>query len=182
MNRFILLLFALTFLFNSSEGQIVLKEALSERQTYYKINATLNPETKTVTGDMEAYWVNKSPDLVPDIRLHLYMNAFKSNKTSFFSNRMISEIKNDFGWINLLSFDDRKGNDLLPGLKYISPDDNNPDDQTVVSVMLPAPAKPGDTVFIQVKFETKLPKGSARTGYNDDYFFCCTMVPEIWSI
>ncbi len=178
MNRIILLLLALTFLFNSSEGQIVLKEALSERQTYYKINATLNPETKTVTGDMEAYWVNKSPDLVPDIRLHLYMNAFKSNKTSFFSNRMISEKKNDFGWINLLSFDDRKGNDLLPGLKYISPDDNNPDDQTVVSVMLPAPAKPGDTVFIQVKFETKLPKGSARTGYNDDYFFVAQWFPK----
>lgn len=178
MNRFILLLFALTFLFNSSEGQIVLKEALSERQTYYKISASLNPETKTVTGDMEAYWVNKSPDLVPDIRLHLYMNAFKSNKTSFFSNRMISEIKNDFGWINLLSFDDRKGNDLLPGLKYISPDDNNPDDQTVISVMLPAPAKPGDTVFIQVKFETKLPKGSARTGYNDDYFFVAQWFPK----
>ena len=33
---------------------------------------------------METYWVNKSQDIVPDVQMHLYMNAFRSNKTTFY--------------------------------------------------------------------------------------------------
>ena len=168
------------FIMQSAGSQIVNKEALSQRQTYYKINATLDPETKTVTGDMEAYWVNKSTDIVPDIQLHLYMNAFKNNKSTFSKGGGLSqaEKKSDYGWIEMKSFEDGKGNNLMDHFSYISPDDNNPDDQTVIKVNPVKPSNPGDTVFIKIKFETKLPKGMARTGFADDYFFVAQWFPK----
>jgi len=161
-------------------SQIVNKESLSVRETYYKINATLDPEAKTIIGEMEAYWVNKSTDVVPDIQLHLYMNAFKSNKSTFSKGSSLSMVdkKSDFGWIDLKSFEDEKGNNLMNHFSYISPDDNNPDDQTVIRVMPFEPAKPGDTVFIKIKFETKLPKGRARTGFADDFFYVAQWFPK----
>jgi len=33
------------------------------------------------------------------------------------------------------------------------------------------PARPGDKVFVKVNFETRLPKNTGRTGYNDDFYF-----------
>ena len=134
-------------------AQIVNEEPLSGRETCYKINATLDPDSKTVIGEMEAYWVNKSSDIVPDIQLHLYMNAFKNNKSTYSQGRIPSSYdkKSDFGWIELKSFEDGKGNNLLGRFTYISPDDNNPDDQTVIKMIPEKPAKPGDTVFIKSK-------------------------------
>ena len=171
----ILLLFA-----HSAFSQLVNKEPLSSRQTYYRIDAKLDPEEKTVTGKMEAYWVNKSSDIVPDIQLHLYMNAFKTSKTTF--NKGVSlnlaDKKIDFGWIDLTSFEDGQGNDLLGRMTFISPDDNNPDDQTVIKVITEKPTKPGDTVFIKVQFISKLPQGAFRTGFADDYFFVAQWFPK----
>ena len=67
---------------------------------------------------------------------------------------------------------------LKPGMKFISPDDNNPDDMTVLDVLLMEAAKPGDTVFIKVNFVSKLPSSIRRTGFNDDYFFVAQWFPK----
>ena len=180
MKRILIFLFICIIPGKYALAQIVNKEPLSARQTYYKIDARLDPDSKIVTGEMEAYWVNKSNDIVPDIRLHLYMNAFKSNKTTFNkgAGMNLADKKEEFGWIDLRSFEDGEGKNLLPLLTYISPDDNNPDDQTVIRIVTEKPARPGDTVFIKVSFETSLPKGSARTGYADDYFFVAQWFPK----
>ena len=84
----------------------------------------------------------------------------------------------DFGWIEIKSMTDKKGNDLKAGMKFISPDDNNPDDMTVLDVSLAEAAKPGDTAFIKVSFVSKLPSTIRRTGFNDDYFFVAQWFPK----
>ena len=178
--RHITFILVFIYILKPVTAQIVNKLPLSGRETYYKISATLDTESKTVTGDMEAYWVNKSTDIVPDVQLHMYMNAFMSNKTTFSKGSGISmaDKKIDFGWIEMKSLDDKNGNNLLERSNYISPDDNNEDDQTVLKVIPQKPAKPGDTVFLKIKFVTKLPKGIARTGYADDYFFVAQWFPK----
>jgi hypothetical protein len=161
-------------------SQIVNKHPLSERITGYKIDAGLNPLTKVVTGRMEAFWVNTSSDLVPDIHMHLYMNAFRSNRSTFFkgSGGSPGNKDSDIGWIDILTFSDNKGNDLTPGMKYISPDDGNPYDKTVLKVMLPKTVRPGDTVHIKIDFETRLPSTIRRTGYSDDFYFVAQWFPK----
>jgi len=163
-----------------TNSQIINKKPLSIRQTGYNIDVKLDPATKTVKGTMLAFWVNKSTDIVPDIRLHLYMNAFKNNETTMNkeSGGSDNQKDSDSGWIDLKSLTDRNGNDLTPLMKFISPDDGNMSDHTVLQVMLPKPSMPGDTVFINAVFETRLPLITRRTGYADDFYFVAQWFPK----
>ncbi len=163
-----------------ANSQIVVKEPLSIRQTYYEIDAKLDTASKVIHGRMETYWVNKSSDVVTEVQMHLYMNAFKSNKTTF--NRESGETsekkESDRGWIDVKNISDRNGKDLLPDLQYIRPDDGNINDSTVAKIILPQSAKPGDTVFLKINFETKLPSRIIRTGYKDDFYFVAQWFPK----
>lgn len=162
------------------QSQIINKEPLSKRITGYKIDAELDPAAKTVTATMDAFWVNISTDKVPEIRLHMYLNAFRSNKTTFYkeSNGTPGSEKEDPGWIEIKSMKDRKGDDLRPYMQFISPDDGNPDDMTVLNIKLPEAVKPGDTVFINIRFVSKLPSRIFNTGYSDDFFFVAQWFPK----
>jgi len=170
----------LAFVTVAVHAQIINPEPLSQRLTDYILDVRLNTESKTVSGSMEAFWVNFTSEEVPDVRLHMYMNAFRNRNSTFYreSGGSPGSRAIDRGWIDIISFTDREGNDLLPEAKYISPDDGNPDDSTVLQVILPEPVKPGDTVFINVEFETKLPSSIRRTGYTDDFYFVAQWFPK----
>jgi hypothetical protein len=180
MNRLRIILLILIFPVISVNSQIINKKQLSSRQTGYEIEATIDPVTKKVTGSMKAFWVNKSTDIVPDIQLHMYMNAFKNSKSTL--NQELHDYKkrkdSEYGSIDLKKFTDRHGRDLIPLMNFISPDDGNIFDQTVLKVILPEPAKPQDTVFIDVMFETRLPSIIRRTGYSDNFFFVAQWFPK----
>jgi len=113
MKNFLIILVACLIYAIPGNSQIINKEPLSIRQTGYKIDAKLDPLAKTVTGTMEAFWVNKSTDIVPDIQLHLYMNAFKSKNTTLFreSGGLLGFKDSENGRIDIKSFTDRKGRD-----------------------------------------------------------------------
>jgi hypothetical protein len=180
MKKVLALVGGLVLIFHIDFAQIVNREALSPRITGYKMDVELDPSAKTVGGSMIAYWVNISEDKVPDIRLHMYLNAFRSNKSTFYkeSGGSPGSGEMDCGWIEIISMTDREGNDLTRSMKYISPDDGNPDDMTVLEVELPEPAEPGDTVYIHVKFKSKLPSDRRRTGFSDDFFFVAQWFPK----
>jgi hypothetical protein len=180
MRKLIYLLFLILSGVQFTYGQIILKTPLSERLTGYTIDAKLDTATKKVTGTMEAFWVNRSNDIVPDIQLHLYMNAFKNNKTTMAieSGSATREKESEFGWINVESFTDGNGHDLMPALQFISPDDGNQNDNTVMKISLPKASEPGDTVHIKVSFVTKLPSKIKRTGYHDDFYFVGQWFPK----
>lgn len=185
MKRFRVFIICLFVASCAIQAQIINKVPLSERITGYRMDVRLDTDAKIVIGNMEAYWVNKSPDTVPDIRMHLYMNAFRSNRTTFSKRWGYKEAggspgktDEDLGWIEIISFEDDKGGDLMPSMEYISPDDGNTEDRTVLRVLLPEPALPGDTVFVKVGFEMKLPSRIIRTGYNGDFYFVAQWFPK----
>jgi hypothetical protein len=161
-----------------SGAQIINNAPLSARITGYRIDARLDPVSKKVYGNMEAYWVNQGTEAVPDIQLHLYMNAFRSSKTTMYRGSSPAGDSTKWGWIDIEEFTLADGRDLLQFMHFIRPDDGNPHDSTVVQVMLPESANRGDTVAIKVKFVTKLPSKIRRTGYNDDYFFVAQWFPK----
>jgi hypothetical protein len=180
MRRFSIIFIFLYLFILPLHAQIINKVPLSERTTGYKMDVKLDTDAKTVTGNMEAFWINRSSDTVPDIRMHLYMNAFRSNKTTFYkeSGGSPGEKEMDLGWIEIMSMRDKNNIDLIPRLEYISPDDGNREDKTVARVILPEPAKPGDTIFVRIDFETKLPSKIRRTGYSNDYYFVAQWFPK----
>jgi len=180
MKRLFFLIFILLSGYLPGKSQTIFKEPLSPRQTYYRIGATLDDSAKIVNGEMSAYWVNLSKELVPDIQLHMYLNAFSSSNSTFYKESGASpgNKESDFGWIDIKKLTDRRGRDLTPFMEYISPDDGNADDRTVLKIRLPQSASPGDTVFLNISFESKLPSRIERTGYNDDYFFVAQWFPK----
>lgn len=180
MKKLPVLVISFIFVSGTLHSQIINKVPLSPRITGYKINARLDDTSKTVVATMEAYWINDSDAPVPDLQLHLYMNAFRSCETTMYreSGGSPGNKKEDQGWIQIKSFKNKKGTDLIPLMQYISPDDGNPNDSTVLKVNLPKAAMPGDTVFINVEFVTKLPSGIRRTGFHDDFFFVAQWFPK----
>lgn len=178
MKKLALNLFFLILITGASFAQVINPEPLSPRITGYNIDVRLDPVNKTLTGTMDAFWVNQTTETVADIQLHLYMNAFKSNRTTFYKGSPEERDKTIYGWIDISSFTLADGTDLLPLVNYIRPDDANQADSTVIQIILPEAANPGDTVSVKVGFVTKLPSRIRRTGYNDDYFFVAQWFPK----
>ena len=161
------------------KGQIVLETPLSDRLTGYDIDAVLYPETHIVSGEMTAWWVNNSAMPVGEAMMHMYLNAFSSNKSTFNSGGRWSPSGDDgWGWVKIRSMADAKGNDLFGAMSFVSPDDGNIYDKTVLRLDLPEPIAPGDTLRLKITFDSKLPSPIVRTGYAEDFFFVGQWFPK----
>jgi hypothetical protein len=69
--------------------------------------------------------------------------------------------------------------DLTARIRFIAPDDGNAQDRTVLTVPLPQPVRPGDTVEIEVEWSAKVPRPFARTGYIDNDYFIAQWFPKL---
>ena len=160
-------------------GQVIVDKPLSERLTGYDIDVTLDPVKHTVSGLMTAWWVNHSSMPVGEAMMHMYLNAFSSNKSTFASGGRWSAAGDDgWGWVKIKSMRDGSGNDLMGSCGYVAPDDGNENDKTVLRVVLPEPVAPGDTLVLKIDFISKLPSPIQRTGYDDDFHFVAQWFPK----
>ncbi len=160
-------------------GQVVVESPLSQRLTGYDINAVLDPETHIITGDMTAWWVNNSSKPVGDAMMHMYLNAFSSNKSSFAAQgRWNPNGDKGWGWVKIKSIRDDAGNDLSGSMSFQAPDDGNVHDRTVLQVLPVKPVLPGDTLRLRIRFDSKLPSPIVRTGYEGDFHFVAQWFPK----
>lgn len=108
------------------------------------------------------------------LQFHLYLNAFKNERSLY----MIEEgghhgtfsmtDSSEWGWIDMVDIRLADGNRL--SWSFV-PFPDAPEDETVIQVDLPFAVKPGDSLVIDYRFISKLPRLVARTGYGDDRFF-----------
>lgn len=158
--------------------------ALSGQVVHYEIEASLDTLDHSITGHETIRWLNTSTDRVPDLWFHLYMNAFKNEKSTFWKEsggrgRMGRLKAEKWGYIDLRKITLTDGTDLKPTMKYQHPDDNNPDDETVASVQLPKPVPPNGEITIILDFYVRLPEVVARTGYKRNFFFAGQWFPKL---
>src|SRR5262249_6700879 len=114
----------------------------------YKIDVQLKLDDKQhpkhLEGRERLTWLNASPDAISELQFHLYLNAFKNEKSTFFKESG-GELRGDkfqpgqWGWIDVNEMKLTGGEDLTPKLQFIHPDDDNADDQTVIRVPLAKP-------------------------------------------
>jgi len=154
----------------------------------YTIEAHVSAE-HGITGKETVRFTNRTRFSFDDLRLHLYLNAWKNDRSTWLTEQARGAGRNDRGmrakdasrWgfseIHRISLED--GTDLTPALKYVSPDDGNPDDRTLVSVALPRPVAPGETLVFRVDWEGKFPRAVARTGWKDDYLLGAQWFPKL---
>ncbi len=149
----------------------------------YTLRATLDPQQHTVRGEGTIRWRNASTRPVRELWLHLYLNAFKSERSAFLRERVGgrgSSAPSDWGWIavrrlSLLDAQDR-ATDLLPSMELRRPGD---EDETDARVPLPVEIAPGEAVRLAVAFDDKLPAIVERTGYRGSFHMVGQWFPKI---
>ena len=158
---------------------------LSARVADYRIAATLDPLTHTVRGQETLTWRNRSAREVRSVYLHLYMNAFESAGSTFFSERRRASAAGsnagtppDGAWGHIALRRVAQGAASVPWA-FVHPDGGPAQDHTVVRLDLPAPVAAGAATVLDIDFVTQLPRIVARTGYFGSFHLVAQWFPKI---
>ncbi len=157
----------------------------SEHIANYRIDVRLLTEEKELVGTQTMSWTNTSSDQIEELWFHLYWNAAKNDQSTFMKEMTGSGGGGrgagieEWGWIDVERIELADGTDLMPTFEYMQPDDDNADDQTVFRVRLPEPLGPGEQAVLEMDWTSRIPKGFARTGYYNDFFFIVQWFPKI---
>jgi hypothetical protein len=165
-------------------GSLAIAAPLSKHIVRYQIQARLDPALRTIQGHETLIWLNDSPDTIPELRFHLYLNAFQNEKSTFIREsggqlRGDRMSKDGWGYIDVSKLRITGGPDLSGTVHFVHPDDDNADDQTVAAVTLPKPVLPGKSITLDIDFVSKMPKVFARSGYHNEFYLVAQWFPKI---
>ena len=164
---------------------VLFKEPLSSRIANYDIDVRLDTKKRLLHGHEVIRWFNKSSDVITELQFHLYLNAFRNNKSTFMkesggSNRGFKIDKDGWGFSNIKSIKLPNGEDITKSMEFIHSDDDNADDKTVFRLLLPKPLPPGDSITLNIDFIAVLPQPPfARSGAKEEYFFVGQWFPKV---
>ncbi len=160
--------------------------ALPETSIASTIRARLDPDTRDVDGRETIVWTNVAGRPVDSLPLHLYLNAFAHDATTWRRTSLgfrsmfdaLRERHGDdvYGWTEPTAI--RVG-DVPAVWSAVAPDDGNPLDRSLIEVELPAPVPPGGVVRLDVEWKGRLPIAAARTGGFDRYFMGAQWFPKV---
>ncbi|HWL88392.1 MAG TPA: M1 family metallopeptidase [Polyangiaceae bacterium] len=151
----------------------------------YTLQAKLEPAAHTVHGTGSIRWRNASDVAQSEIFLHLYLNAFKNEKSVFLREPVSRGARGsvrpaDWGYIDVRRLTLREGPDgpaeLWPQAELHRPGD---EDETDVRVPLPRAVEPGEAITLDVVFDEKLPTVVERTGYYGSFHMVGQWFPKI---
>jgi hypothetical protein len=162
----------------------------SARNANYTITARLDPASRTLTGEALLTWRNTASIAAPSLRFHLYYNAWRNTRSTWIrelilaGNEDLTKVpESDWGWIDVTSLKlvgtSGAPVDVTSSLRFIAPDDGNPDDRTVAELPLDAPVAPGETINVQIAWSSRVPRTFSRTGVVGNYYFLAQWFPKI---
>lgn len=133
----------------------------------YTLKVSLDPAAHTLHGEGSIRWRNASRVAQRELFVHLYLNAFKNDRTLFLRRRDEGFRGGggvwDHGYIQVRRFHVRELDaDVWPDAPTTPGD---PDDETDIRVPLPRAIEPGASITIDVVWDAKLPSLALRTGY-----------------
>ena len=179
------IIFLLTFVNSFTYSQKTLfPNPLSPRIANYDIFVSLDNIEHKLIGKEILSWKNTSSDNITELRFHLYLNAFKNNRSTFMiesggKHRGMSKKENVWGWNKISSLKILDGEDLTNKIEFIQPDDTNHFDQSVIRVPLTKPLLPNEKINLEINFVAKLPNIFARTGFEKEFYLVGQWFPKI---
>lgn len=151
----------------------------------YKIEAQLLPREKKLLGSTTITWTNPSKYKIRSFRFHLYYNAFNNEKTTllqelrYYKKSEYELAKMQFGYIKINEIRIVEGEELTSKIHYISPDDQNPHDHTVMEVELDESIKPSQSIDIKINYILLVPEIIFKSGQAGDFFFMSQWYPQL---
>jgi hypothetical protein len=161
----------------------------SPRNANYTIDARLDPAARTITASETIVWRNITAATAAELRFHLYWNAWKDARSTFMRESELSPApgrgasRRPDEWsrvdVSAIRITAPSAADLTTSQRFISPDDENPNDQTVMAVPLPQPVAPGGSVTLELTWTAHVPRTVARTGAIGNFFFIAQWFPKL---
>ena len=103
----------------------------SKQIARYEIDARLKLDERSrpsiIEGRELLTWLNDSLDPIPELQFHLYLNAFKNQRSTFFRESG-GQLRGDrfaageWGWIDIKELKIAGGEDLTSRIEFIQPD------------------------------------------------------------
>jgi hypothetical protein len=156
---------------------------LSERVVAYQIDARFDANKHTVDATEVLTYRNLTGRLQDTFPFHLYLNAFQPTSTFVKEarrNYLDLELKDKYkASAEVKSLEVVGMGDLTSQIKFVAPDDGNPDDRTVFQVRLPRPVAPNEAVQFRITFHDQFGRVIARTGYKGDFLMAAQWFPKI---
>lgn len=154
------------------------------------MSARLDPQSRTLRGELLLTWRNIANLPAPTLQFHLYYNAWRNTRSTWLRERrlvgdpqdLLDRPESDWSWIDITSLRIIRGGapiDATLALRFIAPDDGNADDRTVAEIPLDKPVAPGETINVQITWSSHVPRTFARTGVIGDYYFLAQWFPKI---
>jgi len=149
----------------------------------YHLEAKLDANTHRVSASETITFVNRSESALNELWFHLYLNAFKNDKTLFlrspFGAGRSGDKAKEYGYVDVkrLTWVEAARAELWPGRDPHSP--NDPDDETDIRVPLPRPLAAGDSATFELEFEDKLPEIVERAGFMGSFHFLGQWFPKL---
>lgn len=156
---------------------LIFSQSYFQQEVNYKMNVSLDPESKIYDGKATISYTNNSPDQLNEIYFHIWANSYSSVDSDFGKQQLRMNTRKfqfhdpeiDGGGYQSISFAVGE-NDLQ--FEY---HDDNPD---IVLVQLNKPLAPGQTIKIKTNFKVKVPIFFSRMGNQDGYFQITQWFPK----
>ncbi|MET0792405.1 MAG: M1 family peptidase, partial [Polyangiaceae bacterium] len=154
-----------------------------EKVASYAIDAKFDAELHRIKGRETIRFLNASPAPLAELWFHLYLNAFKNDKTLFlrspFGAGRSGDKAHEYGYVDVkkLTIVGGNGDDLWANRDRHSP--NDPDDETDLRVPLASPLEPGATLTLELEFEDQMPEIVERTGFAGSFHFFGQWFPKL---
>ncbi len=149
----------------------------------YTLRAKLDPEAHTLHGEGQIAFVNTSRAVVSEVWVHLYLNAFKNQRSVFMRDPVGgfrgSTVPSTWGAIDVRRFAQSTpagAVDLWPRVELSRPGD---EDETDARLPLAAPIAPGERATFEVIWDDTLPSVVERTGFVGRFHFLGQWFPKL---
>ena len=162
---------------------------LSQRVVAYVIDAKYDPDKHSVDATETLTYHNLTGQPLDRFPFHLYLNGFQPKATWVHEAHRDGNFRSttfedawdpkNSGSNDVTSLEVVGMGDLTKQIKFVSPDDGNPDDKTVFEVQLPRPVAPGEEVVFKLKFHAVFPEVIARTGYKRTFLLAGQWFPKV---
>ncbi len=134
-----------------------------QQEVHYDLQVTLDDRRHTLTGTARIEYINRSPDDLSEIYMHLWGNAYASKNSAFAKQflrngdtRFNFAAENDLGkYDGLLWTVDGKAVEVIP----------DPKNTDIVRLKLVQPLKSGGRLTIATPFKLYLPANLSRSGH-----------------
>jgi hypothetical protein len=152
--------------------------ARSPRIANYRIEAALDWREKVLDGQETLTWRNTGTAPTAELPLHLDLNAFKGPQSLFcreqdgaaglLARGRAPSDPRPWGYCRLVSV--RLGDRLLEG--------HPGEDATVYWVRLPYPVAPGESLRLDIAWQSRFPMGHGRAGWSRDFLMGAQWFPK----